>query len=154
VITAFYKATETAAWTLIGTQTIAGLPQPMHVGLAVSSHQDGTLATATFDHVVVTTPDTGALPAGFAHRDIGSTGAVGAARYDTGTRTFTVDGAGADIWNNADAFHYVYTPISGDGTIRVRVASVENVNAWTKAGVMFRETPPSRWRRISSSACR
>jgi len=146
VISAFYKATEAASWTLIGTQTIAGLPQPMQVGIVVSSHVDGTLATATFDHVEVTTPGTSALPAGFAHRDIGATGAAGAARYDAGTRTFTIDGAGADIWNNADAFHYVYTPFSGDGTISVRVTSVQNVNAWTKAGVMFREalTPGSK----------
>jgi regulation of enolase protein 1 (concanavalin A-like superfamily) len=32
----------------------------------------------------------------------------------------------------------VYQPFSGDGQIVVRVASVQNTNAWVKAGVMIR----------------
>jgi len=31
-------------------------------------------------------------------------------------------------------------PLAGDGSITARVASIQNVNAWTKAGVMIRET--------------
>jgi len=50
-----------------------------------------------------------------------------------------VAGAGADIWDNADAFHYVWQPISGDVDVVARIASVENVHAWVKAGVMIRE---------------
>ncbi len=53
--------------------------------------------------------------------------------------SFTVDGDGADIWGTADAFHFVYQPLSGDGEIYARVASVENTDAWAKAGVMIRE---------------
>jgi regulation of enolase protein 1 (concanavalin A-like superfamily) len=32
------------------------------------------------------------------------------------------------------------TRLNGDGTIVARVATVQNVDAWTKAGVMMRET--------------
>src|SRR5205823_5621229 len=53
--------------------------------------------------------------------------------------TFTVAGAGADIWGTADAFQYVYQPLTGDGQIVARVASQQNTNAWAKAGVMIRE---------------
>jgi hypothetical protein len=49
-------------------------------------------------------------------------------------------GQGADIWGTADAFHYAYRSVTGDATIIARVASVQNVNAWAKAGVMIRET--------------
>ena len=53
---------------------------------------------------------------------------------------FTVKASGADVWGSADAFHYVYQPWTGDGTIVAAVASVSNANGWSKAGVMFRET--------------
>jgi regulation of enolase protein 1 (concanavalin A-like superfamily) len=53
---------------------------------------------------------------------------------------FAVKGAGADIWGTADGFHFVYQPVSGDGDIRARVTSLDNVNAYAKAGVMIRET--------------
>ena len=33
---------------------------------------------------------------------------------------FTVAGAGADIWDTADAFRYVYQPLAGDGQIIAR----------------------------------
>ncbi|HWF85235.1 MAG TPA: putative Ig domain-containing protein, partial [Vicinamibacterales bacterium] len=47
---------------------------------------------------------------------------------------------GADVWGSADAFHFVYQPWTGDGSIVTRVASVTNANSWSKAGVMFRES--------------
>jgi regulation of enolase protein 1 (concanavalin A-like superfamily) len=54
--------------------------------------------------------------------------------------TWTVTGAGADVWDTSDQFHYVYQPLTGNGTITARVATEQNVNDWTKAGVMIRET--------------
>ncbi|MBW8868822.1 MAG: hypothetical protein JF610_16085, partial [Acidobacteria bacterium] len=48
-------------------------------------------------------------------------------------------GAGGDIWDSADAFRFVYRQLAADGTIVVRVATVQNVNAWVKAGVMIRQ---------------
>jgi len=54
--------------------------------------------------------------------------------------TFTVTAAGADIWNQADEFHYVYKQLTGVGSIIARVESVEHTDVWAKAGVMIRET--------------
>lgn len=79
-----------------------------------------------------------ALPAGWTKQDIGSVGIAGSATHSAGS--FTVNGSGADIWGTADAFHYVWQPLSADGSIVARVASVENTNAWAKAGVMIRES--------------
>jgi hypothetical protein len=77
------------------------------------------------------------LPAGWQHVDIGAVPIPGNATYASGT--FTVNGSGADIWSSADAFHYAYTSLNGDGTIVARVATIPtNVNAWVKAGVMIR----------------
>jgi len=49
-------------------------------------------------------------------------------------------GAGADIWNQSDEFHYAYKTLAGAGSIVAKVESVDNTNAWAKAGVMIRET--------------
>jgi endonuclease/exonuclease/phosphatase family metal-dependent hydrolase len=78
------------------------------------------------------------LPTDWATKDIGSVGMTGAA---SGTPSaFSVSGAGADIWDSSDQFRYLYKPMTGDGTIVTQVANVPAVNAWTKAGVMIRET--------------
>ncbi|MEJ2704505.1 MAG: PA14 domain-containing protein [Sedimentisphaerales bacterium] len=54
--------------------------------------------------------------------------------------TFTMTGSGADIWNDADEFHYAYKALTGAGSIVARVESITNTNTWAKAGVMIRET--------------
>ena len=80
-----------------------------------------------------------ALPANWADGDIGAVGgATGQACYADGT--YTVVGAGDDIWNGADAFHYAYQPLIGDGQIVARVTGQFDTNEWAKAGVMIRET--------------
>jgi hypothetical protein len=53
---------------------------------------------------------------------------------------FTVSGAGADIWGNADAFQSVMQPITGDVQIVARVASIQNTNTYAKAGIMLRQS--------------
>src|SRR5205085_12077436 len=54
--------------------------------------------------------------------------------------TFTVKGAGANIWGSADAFHFVDQRISGDAQIVARVTSIQNTSPYAKAGVMLRAT--------------
>jgi hypothetical protein len=84
------------------------------------------------------------LPSGWGTLDIGAVGAAGSA---TGSgAAFTIEGAGADIWDTADALRFAYTTLTGDGSIVTKVASEEAVASWTKAGVMMRETltPGSR----------
>jgi regulation of enolase protein 1 (concanavalin A-like superfamily) len=44
------------------------------------------------------------------------------------------------LWDAADAFQFVWQPLSGDGEIVARVAGVQYTKAWTKAGVMIRES--------------
>jgi len=73
-------------------------------------------------------------------QEIGAVGGTGAAGQSGGT--FTLVGGGADIWGTSDAFHYVYTPMSGDGYIEARVASMKDpaVNYYSRAGIMIRDT--------------
>jgi phosphatidylserine/phosphatidylglycerophosphate/cardiolipin synthase-like enzyme/regulation of enolase protein 1 (concanavalin A-like superfamily) len=78
------------------------------------------------------------LPGGWATRDIGGVAAAGSASVSGST--FTVKGSGADIWGTADEFRFAYRTLTGDGAIIARVQSITNQNAWSKAGVMMRET--------------
>jgi hypothetical protein len=129
-------------WTVVGSE-IVPMAATIHVGLPVTSHRNGTPATATFEHVeVVEAP----LPAGWSSRDIGSTTPAGTAS-GSGDR-FTIAGAGADIWGSADAFHFAYRVLTGNGSITARVATLEAVHEWTKAGVMMRETLDPRSRHV------
>ena len=106
-------------WTGPGISTIAVIP-----GANLSPYSGGTSS----------------LPSPWANQDVGSVGVAGSASYANGT--FTVNGAGWDIWGTGspDEFHYVYRTMSGDGEIVARVASIENTHANAKAGVMIRET--------------
>ncbi|HCO93134.1 MAG TPA: hypothetical protein DIU00_04150 [Phycisphaerales bacterium] len=54
--------------------------------------------------------------------------------------TYTMTAAGADIWNEADEFHYAFKQLTGVGSIITKVESVDNTDPWAKAGVMIRET--------------
>jgi hypothetical protein len=54
--------------------------------------------------------------------------------------TYTMTASGADIWNQADEFHYAFKMLTGPGSIVAKVESVEQTDNWAKAGVMIRET--------------
>jgi regulation of enolase protein 1 (concanavalin A-like superfamily) len=88
--------------------------------------------------IFAATPASSPLPSPWNTSDVGGVGGSGAAGYSTGT--FTVLGSGDDIWNNNDAFRYVYQVLSGNGYITARVVSVDATDGWSKAGVMLRES--------------
>lgn len=72
--------------------------------------------------------------------DIGSPSPTGSSNYNPGSGLYTVSGGGSDIWNNSDQFQFISRNITGNGSIIARVTSVENTNAWAKAGIMFRDS--------------
>lgn len=77
------------------------------------------------------------LPAPWSSSDVGVVGTAGSARFADGT--YTVAGGGADVFGAADAFRFVRRPLTGDGQIVARVASIDAADPFAKAGVMIRE---------------
>ena len=77
------------------------------------------------------------MPAPWATQDVGNPLVAGDASYAAGS--FTLSGAGVDIWDVADQFRFVYQPLDGDGEIVARVESLQATDVWAKAGVMMRE---------------
>lgn len=57
------------------------------------------------------------------------------------TGTYTMSGAGADVFGSSDEFHFAYKVISsGTATIIAKVESLDNTNPFARAGVMIRDT--------------
>ncbi len=63
---------------------------------------------------------------------------------DSATGTYTVTGAGTDIWNATDNFAFCNRAMTGDGTFIARVSSMTvssgTINLSSKAGLMIRES--------------
>jgi hypothetical protein len=79
------------------------------------------------------------VPSPWMTQDIGAPGVWGAAAFGNGV--FTVSGSGADIWNTADSFRFVYVRTNSvNFTMIARVVSVPNINSWSKAGLMIRDS--------------
>src|SRR5262249_8279651 len=58
-------------------------------------------------------------PAQWTDQDVGSVGWAGGAGVQGDT--YLVQGSGADIWNTADGFNFLFQPLTGNGEIVARV---------------------------------
>ncbi len=105
--------------------------------MTITGTSGGLTSTATITLTVTVAPNTG-LPSAWLDGDIGSVGVAGSAGYANGT--FSVAGAGqGTFFTSTDGLHFVYQPLSGDGTIVARVASLQGSSS-AQAGIMIRET--------------
>jgi hypothetical protein len=119
-----------ANWTQLGTTQTVPMPFAVHVGLCVNAHNNATINATNFTNVSF-------LPPGWTSGDIAGP-LPGGAVYDPFGKRWTIRGGGNDIWEQADQFHFVWRTATGDQTLQTCVSSIENVNPWTKAGLMIR----------------
>lgn len=117
-------------WTFVGSIDVS-MSTDAGAGLAVTSHDRTVLNTATFTQTTLTSE-------GLNDIDIGDVGAAG--WHGTANGHEVVNGSGADIWGTADAFNYYYTDLINDGSMAVRILSLDNTSTWAKAGLMIRAT--------------
>lgn len=92
--------------------------------------------TATPSPTPTPSPTTG-CPTSWTCADIGNPNVTGSQSFTNGT--WTLQGAGVDIWDAADQFHYVWQSLSGDGSVSTQVLSQTNTGGWAKAGIMLRQ---------------
>ena len=99
------------------------------------------LEAAPKPSVRVVSAQTAQLPEPWTDVELGGSGSSSFAND-----TFTVEGSGAGIKGKSDRFHFVCTPLKGDGQVVARVASIQSASPWAVAGVMIREdiTPGAR----------
>jgi len=75
---------------------------------------------------------------GWQSKDIGSIKMKTEAEFKDGV--FTVKASGTDVWVQEDGFNFIYKTLSGDGEITAKVESFIFADAWTKVGIMMRES--------------
>jgi regulation of enolase protein 1 (concanavalin A-like superfamily) len=73
---------------------------------------------------------------GLERSSIGSPSPAGSLTHQEGT--YTLAGAGKDIWETSDAFEFAHRDVNGDISLVTRVTSQTNTHAWAKAGLMIR----------------
>lgn len=78
------------------------------------------------------------ISATFANLDVGSPELVGSA--SPVEKGWDITAGGADIWNKADQFHFVFREMSGDFDVATRVESFTPAHLYSKAGLMIRES--------------
>jgi hypothetical protein len=107
--------------------------------------------------------DVGLVSCAVPQKPVTLSGIDGFVGYNVGTNTpgsfeitpqgqITMKAGGWDIWNSADGFYYLATPIEGDVTVTVRVVSGPTAtseatgNGWELGGPMIRESLDTRSR--------
>ena len=101
-------------------------------------NEPNTTITMPPSHTTVTATYKDFLPAPWQNMDVGAVGIQGNTQITDGN--WTIQASGGDIWNDADQFHFVYQPWTGDAEIIARVTSVQNTHDYAKCGVMVRES--------------
>jgi TolB protein len=74
------------------------------------------------------------------HQDIGDPELKGSVVYDKNDQTYTVSGAGTNMWANTDQFHFLWKKIKGDFMISATVRFVgKGTDPHRKIGIIARE---------------
>jgi len=132
-VTASFSPNPTTSTSTL-TLTASGTATSGTATVTVTGVSGGLTSTTVISLTVTLAPN---FPPGWLDADVGSVGLAGSASYANGT--FTVKASGQYIWNYADGMHFVYRPLSGNGTIVARVVSLQGGASSQTAGVMIRE---------------
>ena len=75
------------------------------------------------------------------YADVGNPKLAGSTQYDEATQTYTLKGAGYNIWFARDEFQYAYKKLKGDFILTANFEFVGNgTDAHRKIGWMIRES--------------
>jgi TolB protein len=84
--------------------------------------------------------------------DIGNPKKAGSAIYNKADQSYTLKGAGYNIWFERDEFHYLFNKIKGDFILTANFEFVgKGTNAHRKSGWMVRETTDAESSHISAT---
>jgi len=87
------------------------------------------------------TPEMSPLGAFQDHADVGTVLHPGSVNFDAEHRSYTVTGSGENMWLTADAFHFVWTKVTGDVALAANISFVgQGGNEHRKAVLMIRQS--------------
>lgn len=86
------------------------------------------------------------------HTDIGNCKHKGFAYYNVNEQSYTLGGAGTNMWGQADEFHYLWTTIQGDFILRAEVEFFgEGVDPHRKTGWLIKNDLNSETKHVNAS---
>jgi hypothetical protein len=72
--------------------------------------------------------------------DVGLVQTAGTARFDEGSKTYTVTASGENMWSTKDAFHFLWTTVTGDVSLAADISFLgKGKNAHRKACLLVRQ---------------
>jgi len=131
-VTSYYKRENDHGFMKFYSRNINFADNQVSVGIAVTSHLSGELATLTTSGFEVSN-EVFTLPS----RDIGNVGKEVLAQEITDGK-WSIKGAGTGIGGTSDHFAYLNYPQSGDVTATVHIDRLEERNMQSKGGLMIR----------------
>jgi len=121
-----YRERTGGSWQSVGTQTLSRTR-------SYSEPITGLDPATDYEFRAVSTASDGDI-------DTGSVNTFRTSVGGGGSGVVTVEGGGADIWNEADEGHFYYAPVEGDFDVAVSVDSLDDTDEWAKTGLMVRES--------------
>ncbi|MBV8444988.1 MAG: PQQ-binding-like beta-propeller repeat protein, partial [Candidatus Dormibacteraeota bacterium] len=151
---ATFYSSDDQHWTLIsGTIHTIVMPTTLNVGMGVASFMQTASSTATYSNFAVAAPtatyveqaEPHACPSPWTCTDVGAGSPIGDQTLASGVWTVFSGGEGINnvtdgLGNNriADAFHFIYQPLSSSGEITAQLASLTNGAAADQAALLMR----------------
>ena len=132
-----WYSSDAVTWTTLG-QISLSMSGSVYVGLALTSHSAHAYASVEFNNVYAYATESSAPQSGWISTDVGSPALAGST--STITDGLALTAGGTDVWGKSDQFRFAYRQMTGDGSILALVGGVNVADAYTKAGVMIRDT--------------
>jgi hypothetical protein len=115
--------------------------QFLNVDLTAGTYYVRLSAGADYDELGYYKLGVAQLPNNMVSNDVGVPAYSGSVSYDAASGVFTQSAGGTDIWNTSDQFRFTYATLNDlNGSITARVDALDNIGAFTKAGVMIRQS--------------
>jgi hypothetical protein len=138
-VAAFFGAASVSTATPVVTATQSTAPSSSPTQSPTRTNPPTVAATSTPTVPPTATAVSGAVAGGCASGwtcgDVGGPYLAGSQTYSNGT--WTVQGAGWDLWLTSGQFHYVWQTLAGNGSLSARIISQSPTNGWAKAGLLI-----------------
>jgi len=106
--------------------------------------------SSDFSNTATATP-TGSTVSPLISQDIGNPSPAGSTSMLADDQ-YDISAGGTDIWGTSDQFRFAYRAINGDFDVKVRIASVQNTNSGSMAGLMARTDLTANSRNVTVKA--
>ncbi len=148
-----FRSTDGVTWTSLQPAVTVDMAAAAEVGLALTSHANGTLCQAVFDNVTVEAiPASPGLAVAEAWTAINIGDATTAGNQSLGTSTASLTGSGMGFQELSDSLRYVWKPLTGDGSITGRVTGFSaNNGGKALGGLMMRSSSKRESSNVAAS---